>query len=289
MSPRVRQCELPLLRRTALMPLALEMQCLVSMSTALAMSAPPETVPATPAAVRSRRIRAVEQTSLLLPLVGIGVGTLAALRGDRTVRSFGLAAIAGSLGATLTRWQLARWFTEKARYTVEACDGDFEVRRYAARIQAETVINAAPWRLSLEEGFHRLAHYIFGDNASHQKIAMTAPVTLTLGAVDRSTRTVSFKMPDRYALESLPEPTDRRITLRRIPPRRVAVLTFSGRYGKELPNRERMRLLTHVRNARLLPIGDVTFAGYDAPWTLPFLRRNEVLVEVSSMPPAPAT
>ena len=259
------------------------------MSTALALSASPETVPATPAAVQSRRIRAVEQTSLLLPLLGIGMGTLALLRGDRTTRSLGLAAIAGSVGATLTRWQLARWFTEQARYQVEMSDGDFEVRRYAARIQAETVINAAPWRLSLDDGFHRLARYIFGDNSEHYKIAMTAPVTLTLGAVDRSTRTVAFKMPDRYALESLPEPTDRRITLRRIPPRRVAVLTFRGRYGQELPNRERMRLLTRVRNARLLPIGDVSFAGYDAPWTLPFLRRNEVLVEVSSLPSAPAT
>ncbi len=259
------------------------------MSTSLAISATPATIAATPAALQSRRTRAVEQTSLLLPLIGIGVGTWALLRGERTTRSLGLAALIASTSASLTRWQLARWFTEKARYQVELSDGDFEVRHYASRIQAETVINAAPWQRSLDDGFHRLAGYIFGDNGAHQKIAMTAPVTMTLGAVDRSTRTIAFKMPDSYPMESLPEPNDRRIALRRVPARRIAVLTFNGRYGRELPNRQRMQLLTKVRNARLLPIGDVTFAGYDAPWTLPLLRRNEVMVEVSSVPNAPAT
>jgi len=246
-------------------------------------------IPAPLAAVQSRRTRAVEQTSLVLPLIGIGVGAWALLRGERSTRSLGAAALIASASAGLTRWQLARWFTEKARYQVELSDGDFEVRHYASRIQAETVVNAAPWQRSLADGFHRLAGYIFGDNEWHHKIAMTAPVTVTLGAVDRSTRTVAFKMPDRYALETLPEPKDRRITLRRAPARRIAVLTFRGHYDRELPHGQRMQLLNRVRKARLLPIGDVTFAGYDAPWTLPFLRRNEVLVEVSSLPSAPTT
>jgi hypothetical protein len=252
----------------------------------LTVSATPEKVAPTPAAIRSRQIRVVEQTSLVLPLLGIGVGSWALLRGDRSTRPLALAALVGSIGASLMRWQMARWVTETARYRVELSEGDFEVRQYASRVQAETVINAAPWQRSLDDGFHRLAGYIFGDNEGQHKIAMTAPVTVTLGAVDRSTRTVSFKMPDRYPLEALPAPDDRRIALRRVPARRVAVLTFSGRYGKALPNRQRMQLLTRVRNARLLPIGDVTFAGYDAPWTLPFLRRNEVMVEVSSLPSA---
>ncbi len=239
--------------------------------------------------IESRRTRTVEQTSLLLPLVGIGAGAWAVLRGERKTRPLALAALVASTSASLTRWQLARWFTERARYSIEVSEGDFEIRHYAPRIQAETVINAAPWQRSIEDGFHRLAGYIFGDNEGHHKIAMTAPVVMTLGAVDRSTRTVAFKMPDSYAMDTLPQPKDRRITLRRVPARRIAVLTFSGRHTKDLPNRQRMQLLARVRNGRLLPIGDVTFAGYDAPWTLPFLRRNEVLVEVSSLPSAPST
>jgi hypothetical protein len=117
---------------------------------------------------------------------------------------------------------------------------------------------------------------------------MTTPVMITIGATDRATRSVAFKMPDSHPLETLPEPSDRRITLRRVPPRRVAALSFSGRYGGEPPLRKKQELIGRVRAAGLLPIGDVTFAGYDAPWTLPWLRRNEVLIEVSAMPAPPS-
>jgi SOUL heme-binding protein len=254
----------------------------------LAHSTPEPLLPMaqSPAARESRRTRFFEQASLLLPLAGIGVG--AWLARDARTRELGVAALGGALGASLFRWQLARLFTEKARYEVEASYGAFEVRHYAARVQAETVINAAPWEQSLNDGFHRLAGYIFGKNAEHAKIAMTAPVTVTVGTADRAIRSVAFKMPDSRPIESLPEPDDRRITLRRISSRRVAVFAFSGRYGAALPERQRQALLAHVRAAGLIPIGDLTFAGYDAPSTLPFLRRNELMVEVSSLPENPS-
>jgi hypothetical protein len=243
-------------------------------------------MPQTPAAHESRRARLFEQASLLLPLAGLGAG--AWLARDARTRAVGIAALGGALGAGLFRWQLARLFTEKARYEVEASDGDFEVRHYAARVQAETVINAAPWAQSLNDGFHRLAGYIFGKNSKLARIAMTAPVTVTVGSADRAIRSVAFKMPDSRPLESLPEPEDRRITLRRISARRVAVLGFSGRYGAAFPERARQALLARVRAAGLIPIGDITFAGYDAPSTLPFLRRNELMVEVSALPENPS-
>jgi hypothetical protein len=238
----------------------------------------------TPAAQQSRRTRFFEQASLVLPLAGIGVGAWLASRGEGRARTVGLATLGGALGAALFRWQMARLVTETARYQVELSDGDFEIRHYAPRVQAETVVNAAVWERSLEEGFHRLAGYISGGNAGARKIAMTAPVTATVGGTERATRTVAFKMPDRHPLESLPEPNDHQITLRRVPARRVAALSFRGRYGGELPAKKRQELLARVRRAGLLPIGEVTFGGYDAPWTLPAARRNEVWVEVSSLP-----
>jgi hypothetical protein len=235
----------------------------------------------TPSARQSRRTRIFETASLLVPVAGIGVGAWLAL-GPKT-RSLGLATLGGSIGAALTRWQLARLVTETLRYRVELSDGDFEIRHYASRVQAETVVNATSWANSLDKGFHRLLSYISGGNEAQQKIAMTAPVTATVGATDRATRTVAFKMPDRYPLEALPEPSDPQIKLRRVPPRRVAALSFRGRYGGDLPAQKRQELLTQVRRAGLFPIGDVIFGGYDAPWTLPLLRRNEVHVEVSSL------
>jgi hypothetical protein len=238
----------------------------------------------TPAARQSRRTRFFEQASLVLPLAGVGVGAWLAWRGEARARTLGLAALGCSFGAAVARWQLARLVTETARYRVELSDGDFELRHYAPLVRAETVVNAAIWERSLEEGFHRLVGYISGSNADARKIAMTAPVTATVGATERATRTVAFKMPDRYPLASLPQPNDPQITLRRVAARRVAALTFSGRYGGDLPAQKRQELLMRVRQAGLLPIGDVTFGGYDAPWTLPLARRNEVWVEVSSLP-----
>jgi hypothetical protein len=243
-----------------------------------------EALPATPAMRRSRRTQVVERASLLLPLAGAGIGAWCALRADGNTRQLGLATFGRSLAFMLTRWQLARWFSEQPQYEIEALDGDFEVRQYAPRVHAETVLNAAPWQQSLKEGFQRLAHYISGENSRQQKIAMTAPVLVTVGATDRATRTVAFKMPESEPFDTLPAPKDRQITLRRIPARRIATLSYHGRYGREIPAKKRQELLTRVRAAGLLPIGDVTFAGYDAPWTLPWLRRNEVQVELSTMP-----
>jgi len=250
--------------------------------------APTQGLPLTPGAPQSRRTRVLEQTSLILPLAAAGIGAWCALRGNERTRQIGMATLGSSLAAMLTRWQLARLFSEKARYRIESLDGNFEVRQYAPRVQAETVLNAAPWKQSLNEGFDRLAHYIFGGNSRSMKIAMTAPVLVTVGAMDRATRTVAFKMPDSEPFETLPAPNDRQITLRRIPARRVAALTYRGRYGAEVPAKKRQQLLSRVRAAGLLPIGDVTFAGYDAPWTLPWLRRNEVQVEISTLPGLPS-
>ena len=243
-----------------------------------------QALPRTPAMRRSRRIHFFEQASLLLPWAGAGIGAWCALRADGNVRQIGLATLGTSLAAILTRWQLARWFSEQPQYQIESLDGDFEVRHYAPRVHAETVLNAAPWQQSLKEGFKRLAHYISGQNSRHLKLAMTAPVLVTVGATDRATRTVAFKMPESEPFEMLPAPNDRQITLRRIPARRIAALSYHGRYGRGIPAQKRQELLTRVRAAGLLPIGDVTFAGYDAPWTLPWLRHNEVQVELSTMP-----
>jgi len=243
----------------------------------------------TPAARRSRRTRFLEQASLIVPLAGVAIGGWCMLRGGKPTRRIGLATLGSSFAAMLGRWQLARLFSEEARYEIESLNGEFEVRRYAPRVQAETVLNAAPWQQSLHEGFQRLASYISGGNSRRQKLAMTAPVMVTVGARDRATRTVAFKIPDSEPFETLPAPDDRQISLRRIPARRVAALRYNGRYGVEIPAKQRQKLLTQVRQAGLLPIGDVTFAGYDAPWTLPWLRHNEVQVEVSTLQGLPSS
>jgi hypothetical protein len=93
---------------------------------------------------------------------------------------------------------------------------------------------------------------------------------------------MSFTMPSGSTLASLPIPDDARVRLRPLPERRIAALRFSGRYTPLTVGDKARELSRLVERAGLRPRGVVEFAGYDPPSTLPFLRRNEVWVEVAA-------
>jgi hypothetical protein len=217
-------------------------------------------------------------------------------------RRLGLATLSASIGLTLARWQLGRAFNWQPPYRVELENGRLEIRRYGQEVHAETTIDDADWQQALEQGFHVLADYILGNNASHVKLPMASPVMTTLNdptvkrarakswkapavsAIDdlmsSGSRTMAFIMPGDLTLDDLPGPLDERVQLRVVPPRRVAALRFHGRYSGELPAQKRNELLFLAKCAGLSVRSEVVFAGYDAPSTLPLLRRNEVLVEI---------
>lgn len=199
----------------------------------------------------------------------------------------------GVIGAgLLARWQLARWFTEEPDYIVEERIGPLEIRQYRERVIAQTQIDDPDWDHALNEGFRRLAGYIFGGNQSQarERIAMTAPVNVAPGGqriamtapvnAGPSQRgwTITFTMPANRTLDSLPSPKDSRVTLKTIEPVRIASLRFRGRYdsGNVMAAFDRLREL--VRQAGLETAGEPQFAGYDPPTTIPLLRRNEVWV-----------
>lgn len=175
-------------------------------------------------------------------------------------------------------------------------DGDLEIRRYAPTIVAETLVEGSLWSAS-NEGFRVIAGYIFGNNLSargegSEKVAMTAPVT-TEPVARRIAMTapvtteeegarlrVQFTMPAQYTLATLPRPLDPRVTLREVPARTVAVLRFSGLAFEGTVQEKTAALLAWVKAEGLAPAGTPQLARYDPPWTLPFLRRNEVMVPI---------
>ena len=183
---------------------------------------------------------------------------------------------------------------EEPQYRIEREYGSFEVRVYAPAIVAETVVTGG-FGDGTNEGFRRLAGYIFGANGGGRKIAMTAPVgaepargaagtkiamTAPVGA-EKSTDgwTVTFTMPSSFTLASLPVPNDARVRLREIPARRVAAARFSGTWGAERFEDVARKLVADARAAGLDPAGaPPVFARYNPPWTPWFLRRNEVLI-----------
>lgn len=180
--------------------------------------------------------------------------------------------------------------------------GAVELREYPSYVIAETVVDGRDFESAGNEGFRRLAGYIFGGNRTvgaaggSQRIAMTAPVAQRPGgSSERLAMTapvaqrkgtqgwvVAFTMPAASTLATLPTPNDSRVMLREVPVRTVAVLRFSGFWSEERFTTRTEELLAAVRAAGLTVIGEPETARYDPPFMPWFLRRNEVMVEVAA-------
>jgi len=181
--------------------------------------------------------------------------------------------------------------TEQPTYEVVATlADDLEIRRYGARIAAETDLDGDGSE-ARNQAFRTLAGYIFGGNRAQSKVAMTAPVetersqsiAMTApvegGGVD-GRRTMRFFMPATYTMETLPVPDDERVRLVEIPGQTLAVLRFSGERDAEAIARRQAELLARLGGTAWQPQGAPSSFLYDPPWTLPFLRRNEAVVAV---------
>jgi len=90
--------------------------------------------------------------------------------------------------------------------------------------------------------------------------------------------------PSKFSIETAPLPTDERIMLREVPGQLVAVVRYSGRWTERNYEKHKGRLIKSLEAAEIESLGTVEFAAYNAPFVLPFLRRNEVMIEVKSVP-----
>lgn len=231
-------------------------------------------------------------SALAVVPVAVGLSTFAALGASRAARGAAFwAGVGTAIGLGVARWQLSRVFTEEPQYTVEQRIGRLEVRRYPTIVRAETTVRGHEWRAALDEGFGRLARYIFGANEDREQLAMAAPVTTFRNDAhaapnEHDAIDISFMMPGARPLATLPAPTDARILLVEDAPRFVAVLRYSGPFDIELTRRKQRELFQLVERAGLHPVNDPGFAGYDPPSTLPLLRRNEVWIDVEPPPPS---
>ncbi|MCG5432522.1 heme-binding protein [Mycobacterium sp. MYCO198283] len=166
---------------------------------------------------------------------------------------------------------------EEPEYTVIDRVDEVEIRRYGARIAAETTVDAdaEPAR---NIGFRRLARYIFGGNRSRDTIAMTAPVAQ---AGDGRSSTIRFFMPSTWTRAALPEPNDDTVRLVDVEPELMAVLRFTGDRSADAVDRKVASLRKILSRSRFEIIGEPVAWFYDPPMTLPFRRRNEVAVPVA--------
>jgi hypothetical protein len=182
---------------------------------------------------------------------------------------------------------------ESPAYEVVRRDGPLELRRYEGYLRAVVHVAASSYGEAANAGFNPLADYIFGNNRTSDRIAMTAPVSagkasgerLAMTAPVTTTRSdddyvVSFTMPSGYSMEDLPLPNNPRVILESVGPHVVAVVKFSGYMSDKHGAKAQEQLEEWMRAQGLTEAGEPMSAQYDAPWKPGFARHNEIMIPV---------
>jgi hypothetical protein len=211
------------------------------------------------------------------------------------------------LGIILMLWSLAAYIAirslEEPKYTVEAVKDGYEVRAYAPTLAATTTVGGADFDGAINEGFRRIADYIFGNNTMKTSIAMTVPVqeseesvgsaegkgssasiAMTVPVLEQGSSTqriISFIMPSKYTKETIPQPNNPAVVLVENPARRMAVLRFGWFAGAERVAAKKNELAAMLTRDGVQMVQEPMVAFYNPPFTPPFMRRNEVLVEIA--------
>ncbi|WP_201615771.1 SOUL family heme-binding protein [Psychrobacter immobilis] len=205
-----------------------------------------------------------------------------------------------SLFSSLLLISGAAMATEEPTYTVLTKTKSFELRHYDAQLVAQTWVMGDQDAAS-RAGFKILADYIFGNNTAptggSRKISMTAPVTMqpnnkksdgdsqkiamtapvSMQQADGKWR-VQFTMPSQYTLQTLPKPNNPNIEIKKVPAQTYGVIKFSGLAGSKKVAEKTDELQTWMQSQNLKVTGVPELARYNPPWTLPFMRRNEVMI-----------
>ena len=202
-----------------------------------------------------------------------------------------------SLGITLVGTESVA--LEKPEYEVLHADGKIEYRLYKAYVVAETAVKASDgYSGASNEGFRRLFRYITGANSGETDIAMTAPVQMSMpssgekidmtapvqSSLQGENLNVAFMLPSQFSFESAPQPTDSRVLIKKMPPRIMAVIRYSGRWTEANREKYAFRLQDYLSQNGVVPVSGPESAAYNAPFTPPFMRRNEIMFEINDFP-----
>jgi len=214
------------------------------------------------------------------------------------------------LAILLLAWVAWSYFAvrnvEQLAYQVVEENENYEVRQYESFIVAETVIENVGYSEALNEGFRRIAGYIFGGNKTQESIAMTTPVTekvsekiamtapvteqvsekidmtvpVTEEKKSEKSRKISFVMPSKYIMDTLPVPNDDRVQLRAVSARKMAVLSFGWYPTSDRVEVKKQELIDILNEKAVGYVGEPIYAGYNPPFSFPLFLRNEVMVEL---------
>jgi DNA gyrase inhibitor GyrI len=202
----------------------------------------------------------------------------------------GVAAAGAALIGGAAFYYLKERQTEEPDFRPLESDGDYQIRDYPAMTVAETVVEG-PRRDALDEGFRILADYAFARSRDGERLEMTVPVMQDSGdpmasdpplfddELEGAWRT-RFVMPEGRSAGELPEPPDG-VTLVELPPRKVAVVSFSGVASDRLLAQQEDRLRGWLARRGVMISAEPEYAFYNSPMIPGPLRRNEVWLALS--------
>jgi len=166
---------------------------------------------------------------------------------------------------------------EQPDYTVIKKDNEFEIRQYTNFLTA-TVETEGERDDAIGKGFRILFKYISGENKNKESISMTVPVMQK--STGNNKWSISFVVPKKFNLQNVPQPDNQSVKIKNNPDLKVIVITFSGLFSNENIKENEAKIRNYIKE-KGLKIEEI-YAGYNAPWTLWFLKRNEVLFKLVS-------
>lgn len=182
---------------------------------------------------------------------------------------------------------------ETPAYKILEKEDNKEIREYQPYIKASVTVSGS-YDEAVDQAFKKLAGYIFGKNKKKKSITMTAPVLVKTESQpipmtapvfihqSNGLLTMSFIMPAKFTLEDLPIPDDHDISFAPTEKELFAVIRFNGRISEKIHQKRQQELSQWLRQFKnYKENGTGVFAGYDPPWTIPFLRRNEVMIPLT--------
>ena len=160
---------------------------------------------------------------------------------------------------------------EEANYEIIKTNEIYEIRKYSDLIVVETITS------NENSGFRKLFNYISGANEKNQEIKMTAPVTQL---TKNGNTFMQFYLPSKFNKENIPEPSNPNVKISKMKAGYYAVITYSGRNSEKNFIKHKKILEEELKKNNISILSSAIKAGYDSPFTLPMLRRNEAMYEI---------
>ena len=173
---------------------------------------------------------------------------------------------------------------EEPKYQILKSNNNYEIREYSDRLAVEVTYS------NQDSGFRYLFNYISGENTTSEKVNMTVPVTQSVkidmtAPVTQSKKdgklVMQFYLPSKFTLNNAPKPTNSRVSLVVLEGGIYAVIQYSGRVTDKNFQKHYKELKEYLTKDNINFFEPAIRATFNGPFTLPILRRNEVMVKIN--------